>query len=648
MIRAVDAILHPKRPYSWFVAAFLACLFGYSIKQLPDVGHIDTRILDNVFADRLPIHPKHPDIVVVGIGDEDLAAYTPYRMPIHRGLLADLIDRLSQAGARVIGIDILFMDPTTPELDARLRTSIENASPAVIIATGSQENGFSTAQLAYQAEFNEGIGTGPATLITGVDSKIRLQAPRSPQFDGMLTFPAAIADAVGAEIPLGELIIDYQRGREEGGFRFEVIPALSALSAHPAFFKDKIVFVGAVMPDDRDDHPTPLDVDSDETFGVLIQAEKLSQILDGRRVQTLSTVQSLALTLVAAIIGVAIAVMPLSMFIKVIVVLVLSSIYFGGIWWIGKSGGPVLPFVSPALALGFAVAFGETFDGAQARRERKLIRQAFNQFVSPAVVTELVNDPTKLELRGEEREISTIFTDLQGFTQLTRELEPTLMVSLLNRYLDLMLTIVIERGGLVDKVIGDAVHGCFGAPTDQPQHAQMALECVLELNRRCEEFRAEVIAEHNIEWGETRIGLHTGKAVVGNFGGAKRFDYTAHGDSVNTAARLEGANKSLGTRVCVSRATIEACTDYKARRIGFLKVAGRDEYLETLEPVETIDDYYRRYEAAIDRLAANDPEGAKPILQALHDERPGDGLVEFQLTRIAKGASNMFVKIEKK
>ena len=152
---------------------------------------------------------------------------------------------------------------------------------------------------------------------------------------------------------------------------------------------------------------------------MLIQAEKLSQIMDGRRVWVLNWVEGLILAVIAAIGGVALAMLPISLLFKALIVLAVAAGYLVLLWWVGMNGGPVLPFVSPIAAFAVATAFGETFDGAQARRERKLIRQAFQQFISPAVVQQLMDDPSKLELRGEEREISTIFTDLQGFTALT-------------------------------------------------------------------------------------------------------------------------------------------------------------------------------------------------------------------------------------
>ena len=264
MTKLLDAFLHPQRPYSWIMAVTLAVLFGYLIRQFPDVNQIDTRNLDIILAHKGEVHERHDKIVVVGIGDEDLAAYTPYRMPIHRGLLADLVDHLSAAGARAIGFDIMFVDPTAPELDERLQASIRNAESAVIIATGSAENGFSQSQLLYQTAFNSGLTTGTASLVVGQDGTIRRQSPHK---NGGLTFPAAIANAVGADVPDEEFFIDYRRGTELGGFSFQTIPALKALNAHPAFFKDKIVLIGATMPDDRDDHPTPLDQDNQEVLG---------------------------------------------------------------------------------------------------------------------------------------------------------------------------------------------------------------------------------------------------------------------------------------------------------------------------------------------------------------------------------------------
>jgi len=663
MKRLIASVLHPRPPYSWILAVLIAVGIAQLVSAIPSIEAFDSRVRDASLSSAAPL-PNHQDIVVVGINDEALAAYSVYRTPLHRGLLADVLERLIEANARAVAFDVLFVDPTEPELDQRMRQLLLSAPMSVIVATADESNAFSAGQLAYQAEFTEGIATGHAAiLLDDVDGRIRTQRPLPNGRDGDPTFSGRIAKELGYDLPDGEFLIAYQRGNEAGGLRFPVYEALRltdrcvdpCLIVPSQFLEDKIVLVGWMLPDDRDDHPTPMDVDGEETLGVLIQAEKLSQLLDGRRLPTIGPWATWLLCAATALLGVGLALVPISMFFKLTVALagILGWLVF--VIVLGQMGGPMLPFVAPALAWPIAIGLAETFEGARARLERQQIRNAFQHFVSPAIVKSLLDNPEKLGLHGEEREISTIFTDLQGFTALTLEVEPRLMVQLLNGYLDSMLDTVIERGGTVDKVIGDAVHACFGAPTDQPEHAQMALDCALELDRVCRTYQAKVMSEHGemllakgVKWGETRIGLHTGRAIVGNFGSEQRFDYTAHGDSVNTAARFEGANKTLGTRICVSRATIAQCTDVTARRIGMLKVAGRTSYIEALEPVPQMDDYMKRYELAIDRLAENDVDAARSILRTLIEERPDDGLVRFHIERIESGASGLLIEIDKK
>lgn len=655
MKRLIDSVLHPSPPYSWILAVVMAVLFAQLISAIPSIDAFDSRVRDASLSSAAPL-PTHDDIVVIGLNDEALAQYSVYRTPLHRGLLADILERLIEAEARAVGFDVLFVDPTEPEHDDRLRELLVSAPMSVIVATANETNAFDEQQLAFQNEFTQGVATGHASVLTdNVDGRIRTQLPLPNGPSGDPTFPGRIAKELGYQLPEGEFLIDYQRGSEEGLLRFPVYPALQALTMPIQFLRDKIVLVGWMMPDDRDDHPTPMDVNGEETLGVLIQAEKLSQLLEGRQVPTVGNLSRWLICAAAALMGLGLALVPISMFFKLVMAIA------GVVGWLvfviilGQKGGAMLPFVAPALAWPISIGFVETFEGSRARRERQQIRDAFQHFVSPAIVKNLLDDPEKLTLHGEEREISTIFTDLQGFTALTLEVEPRLMVQLLNGYLDNMLDTVIERGGTVDKVIGDAVHACFGAPTDQPEHAQMALDCALELDRVCRNYQEEVMRDHGdllrakgVRWGETRIGLHTGRAIVGNFGSEQRFDYTAHGDSVNTAARFEGANKTLGTRICVSRATIEQCTKATARRIGMLKVAGRTSYIEALEPVLEMDDYMTRYEAAVDRMSENDMDAARSILRTLAEERSNDRLVRFHLERIENGASGLLIEIDKK
>jgi adenylate cyclase len=292
----------------------------------------------------------------------------------------------------------------------------------------------------------------------------------------------------------------------------------------------------------------------------------------------------------------------------------------------------------PTFALLAAAGFGAAHVG----RRQRFIRRAFERYVAPAVVARLAAAPESLKLGGERREITCLFTDLAGFTSLSEELPPEELVRLLNGYLDGLIRIALAHEGTVDKVIGDSVHVLFGAPDDQPDHPRWVVACALELDRFAEAFAVEQRAR-GVPFGPTRIGVHTGWATVGNFGGAERFDYTAHGDTVNTASRLEGANKHLGTRVCVSGATAGRCPDVAWRPVGDLVLAGKSAAVPAFEPAAAAtaagsdpDDLVAAYERAFARLRAGEP-CARGAFEALLARRPDDALVAFQLARLRRG-----------
>ena len=160
--------------------------------------------------------------------------------------------------------------------------------------------------------------------------------------------------------------------------------------------------------------------------------------------------------------------------------------------------------------------------------------------------------PTAIDLAGRRREVATLFTDIAGFTSLVETIEPSVLGELLNEYLAGMTDIVFAHDGTVAKIVGDALHVLFGAPGDQPDHADRAVACALAARRLLRRRSASAGASRDVALGATRIGVHAGPAIVGNFGGGRFFDYTAYGDTINIAARLEAANKQLGTRICVS------------------------------------------------------------------------------------------------
>ena len=208
-------------------------------------------------------------------------------------------------------------------------------------------------------------------------------------------------------------------------------------------------------------------------------------------------------------------------------------------------------------------------------RQKAFYRHAFKHYLSPVVIDRLLEEPSRLKLGGERRELSIFFSDLQGFSSISERLDPQALTTLLNDYLSDMTDIILEEEGTVDKYEGDAIIAFWNAPLTQPDHAlracRAALRCQQKLRERNQEFLQRAGSAF---W--MRIGINTGPVVVGNMGSRQRFDYTVLGDAANLASRLEGANKAFGTDTMVAESTwIQTNGQLKGREIGLLRVVGR-------------------------------------------------------------------------
>jgi class 3 adenylate cyclase len=242
-----------------------------------------------------------------------------------------------------------------------------------------------------------------------------------------------------------------------------------------------------------------------------------------------------------------------------------------------------------------------------------------------------------------------LFTDLEGFTALVERSAPTVVVPLLNEYLDGMIRIAFKHDGTVDKIVGDALHVIFGAPVAQPDHAERALACALDIDAFARAFAAEK-QRQGIAFGQTRIGVNSGTAIVGNFGGELRFDYTAHGDAINTAARLESVNKQLGTRIVVSGDTVALCRQFTGRPVGALVLKGKTQGIQVFEPLPaeavtspSVASYLKAYAL----LEANDG-AAVDAFTRLVANHPDDGLAAFHLRRLQRGERGTTVMLTEK
>jgi class 3 adenylate cyclase len=290
----------------------------------------------------------------------------------------------------------------------------------------------------------------------------------------------------------------------------------------------------------------------------------------------------------------------------------------------------------------------ETLRDARRRQaEAERAHASLSRYFSPQIASRLAADCEGDGMEVQWRDVATIFTDITGFTSLVETADPEVLGELLNEYVAGMTEVVFAHEGTVAKVIGDGIQVLFNAPGDQPDYATRAVACAHELDSWAEQFRKRWKAK-GVSFGVTRIGIHAGPALVGNFGGSKFFDYTAYGDTINIASRLEAANKFLGTRICVSANVAEGAQNFQGRPVGDLVLRGRSEPLRAYEPLAT--EIFKapamtQYSEAFAKLEAGDVT-AMPAFAALVGLHADDPLAGFHLKRLLNGAKGVRMQLE--
>ncbi|MCK4546584.1 MAG: adenylate/guanylate cyclase domain-containing protein [Candidatus Eisenbacteria sp.] len=380
----------------------------------------------------------------------------------------------------------------------------------------------------------------------------------------------------------GRVYIDYQ-----GKFNtFRYIPYYDVYKKRlPAeIFKDKIVLVGSSLHALADLKSVPVQ----ELFpGVEIQANLIYSILHRSSVRVVGGVGSVALVLgLGLLVGVVClterfrSLIVSSLFLTVVMtgyILIAFRLFLG--WSIPSLGilgepGMTIPMVRPLVTMGLAFLMVVSYRYQTEERAKRQMRGYFAQYVDEKVVDEITRSPGKIRLGGEKREVTLLFSDIRYFTTMSERMPPEEVARFLNRYLTVMTSIVTHHGGMLDKYIGDAIVAVFGAPLPNPNHARDACLAGVEMIEKLEELRdGEEPPWNRLNIG---IGINTGEATVGNMGSDYLFDYTAIGDNVNLASRLEGLNKFYETQVLVSERTYRSAGEgISARELDLIAVKGR-------------------------------------------------------------------------
>lgn len=280
--------------------------------------------------------------------------------------------------------------------------------------------------------------------------------------------------------------------------------------------------------------------------------------------------------------------------------------------------------ILPAIASVMAFSGSSVILFVEVRRREARIRHRFEQHLAPQVVSMIIADPGLLKLKGEKREITALFTDVEDFTSMTERADPETLVQVLDTYFEGMAEILVRHGSMIDKIVGDALHSFFNAPIDLADHPAKALACAIEMANWSAKF-CKSPAAAAIGFGRTRIGIETGPAIVGDVGIRSKLDYTAHGAVVNSAARLEAANKLFGSTICLGPKISSLLPKDALRPLGEVRLRGFSKASRVFEPwpETTFSEWRQRYLAALE-LAEVDPPAAAKLFRTLASEASDD------------------------
>jgi adenylate cyclase len=619
--------------------------------SLPATGDAERTLYDLRAAHYAPRVEPDPRVLLVVYDDQTLIAARK-RSPLDRGILARALQNLDAMGARAIGIDILFDQPQDED-DALVATLRSMRTPVSVayadLATNPDDLQWDQQQfLAAFLGRLKGSRAHPASIrldnTFGVTRVWPRPMPGSPPElsramltaagDGHLARPE-YTGAIRYRLPARDTGQDVRPvyTQLKVDLFADLDPALAPVFAEQV--RGRFVLIGASLVD-QDRVETSLTYLTGETVpGITVHADMLAQLLDRATYRPPAAWFPWAQAVLLVVLAVLSGLLEARSWKFAPLVAVQLALIAALPFWLHSQGVDTfgLPAVGPLLGWVIAYVAAVTIARASGAVQRRFAQDALGKYLPREMAREIIERPELLALHGEKKPIFVLFSDLEGFTKMSHALEPETVARLLNRYLDQLSQVVLDHGGVLDKFVGDAVVAFWGAPIAHADDGARAARAGYALWQAGEKFRAEVDPSLP-PIGRTRVGMHWGEAVVGNFGGENRIQYTALGDSMNTAARLEGANKTLGSNVLASRELVERSGLDWWRPMGTVKVRGRAQPVEVFDiaPEWTAEDRAALGEAIA--LARRDPDGATAKINDLAARYPTDSAIKSLLQRV--------------
>jgi adenylate cyclase len=635
------------------LAATALAMLMASVPPLSGViRNVNSAVYDSFFRQRRQESKYDGDVVIVAVDDisiKQMVQAQHLRWPWPRNLWGDTLKYLEQSGAKVVVFDLLFEEPSDHERyigdDTAFAKALDEALVPVVIACNAPEVG--TAPFALPVHRLPTFGA--SNLDQGI---IRTYAPISRDVPALAIqilkkIPGAVLPAWADKTFL--LHFYGPTHRADGKMTFHQIPALEVVLAaqpdappmpdiKPDLFRNKIVLIGATAASAYDVKSSPV---NDLYPGTEAQATAVTNLLENRRVQMFGWWIVFGSAFFTALTASAGALIPKRAWIKLSIppIVIATAFLVGYLLFVRGWNIYWLPLAAPLLAIVLATLGGLAWTYLVEDRQRRTLRKFLAQYVSPEVAEELDRLGT-ISLGGVEREMSVVFTDIAGFTDLTEQLPVDQLERFMNYYLSEMSGIVFEARGTLDKYIGDAIMSFWSAPLDQPDHAIRACRTALRIKNRENEIRP-ILKEMGAGGIMTRIGVNTGRMKVGNYGSLQKLNYTALGDEVNLASRLEGANKLYGSQILVAQSTVDLSKDqFLFRRLDLLRVKGKKKPIAVYELMaegagdETQQKIAAEFEEALTAYQQQNWEKAESLLVALQQFAPQDGPTQTLLKRV--------------
>jgi adenylate cyclase len=505
-----------------------------------------------------------PPIVIVSIEDKTLtgrdAEGNLRSWPMDRARHAKVIDALHEAGAKVIAFDIQITEPSgDDEADNAIIESVRAAAPSVVMATTEVgENGETS--IFGGGEGLEYSRATPANSNYAADDDggIRRMAYK---IDGLITFPIVAAEKMlGRRIsglPDGDLAwIDYPGPPRT--LKYISFDDVENGRLDPADVRGRLVVVGASAPSLQDRHKTS--TSGNELMpGPEIQAVAAATAIDGFPLRSGPEWPAIVLVVgMALLTPLAALVIRRFVFVIALGLLALAALLAGV--QLAFNSGTIVTFIYAVVAGVLAILATASINGLTVAFERAQARDAFARFVPEAVVDQVLASADGVRLGGVRGEATVMFSDLRGFTSFSETLEPERVIEALNRYLTEMSEAILDHGGTLVAYMGDGIMAVFGAPLKQSDHADRALEAAREMLDRMEKFNGWLREQELHDGFKMGIGLNSGPVMSGNVGSERRLEYTALGDTTNTAARLEGMTKGTPHQLYISDTTKQKLT----------------------------------------------------------------------------------------